>query len=132
MEANWRIVDERVSARKDPAKDQSLMHSFGHTIVVILKGDRRRREEEAGAEVDTLLGLDPPLYQEAWHWLKGWYWTSVDLSPSTARVTLKWITVERVDLHRYVPHPGANIPISVETLPVEDSVPLCRTRLIER
>ena len=25
-----------------------------------LKGDRRQREEEAGAEVETLLRLDPP------------------------------------------------------------------------
>ena len=30
---------------------------------------------------------------------------------------------ERVELYSYVPPPGANIPISVEPFPVDDSVP---------
>ena len=32
--------------------------------------------------------------------------------------------VERVDLYRYVPPPGENIPITVEPLTVDDSVPM--------
>ena len=79
---------------------------MGCTIAEILKGDRRRRIEEAGAEVETLLGLDPPLHREAWHRIKGWYQAAVDRDPPPAWVNLKRITSERVDLYSYVPPLG--------------------------
>ena len=61
-ETTWRSVDDRVSARRDPERDQYLIRRLGHAIVAILKGDWRQRAEEVGEEVDKLLGLDPPLY----------------------------------------------------------------------
>ena len=79
--------------------------------------------EEEGKKVETLLGSDPPLHRESWHLLKGWYWAVVDRAPLPARVTLNRITADRVDLYRYVPPPGANIPIYVDPLPVYDLVP---------
>ena len=96
----WRIIDKRVSAFRDPAKDQSLIQRLGRAIAARLKGDRRRREEEAGAEVETLLESEPTLHQEAWHRLKGWYWAVVVRAPPPALVTLKRITADRVDLYR--------------------------------
>ena len=69
------------------------------------------------------MGADPPLIQEAWHRIKGWYKATVDCSPPPARVTLERITTERVALYSYVPPPGKNIPISVKAFQVEDSVP---------
>ena len=46
----------------------------GHTFFlhrgVSLTADRRQRAEEAGAEVEALVGSDPPLIQEAWHRIK--------------------------------------------------------------
>ena len=122
-EATWRLDEERVSTRRDPAKDQYLSRIFGRAIVASLKGDRRRREEEAVAEVKTLLGSDPPLHREAWHRLKGWYWDAVDRATLSAQVTLEWIMAEQVYLYSYVTPPGENIPIYVESLPVDDSVP---------
>ena len=47
----------------------------------------------------------------------------VDRAPPPARVTLERIAAERVELYSYVPPLGANIPISVEPFPVDDSVP---------
>ena len=73
--------------------------------------------------METLLGSYLPLHQKAWHRLKGWYRAAVDRAPSPDPATLKRIMAERVDLYRYVPPLGANIPIYVEPLPVEDSVP---------
>ena len=70
-----------------------------------------------------LLGSDPPLHQEAWHRIKGWYQAAVDRAPPSAWVTLEWITAEWVDLYTYIPSPGANIPIYVEPFPLDDSVP---------
>ena len=88
-----------------------------------MKGDRRRRSEEEGAEGETLLGLDPPLHREAWHQLKGWYRDAVNCALPSARVTLEQITAEREDLYSYVLPLGANIPIYVEPFPVDDLVP---------
>ena len=71
-----------------------------------------------------LLGSDTPLHREAWHRLKGWYLAAVDRAPPHAQVILKWIMTERVELYSYVPPLGENIPISVEPLPVDESVPM--------
>ena len=73
--------------------------------------------------METLLGSDPPIHRESWYQLKGWYWAAVDRAPPPSRVTLKRITTERVDLYSYVLPLGANIPISVEPLLVDESVP---------
>ena len=55
--------------------------------------------------------------------MKGWYRAEVDRALPTARVTLDRITAERVDLYSYVPPLGENIPLSVETFPLDESVP---------
>ena len=122
-EATWRLVDERVYARQDPAKDQSLIRRLGRAVAEILKSYRQHRAEKAGEEVEALLGLDPPLHREAWKWIKGWYQAAVGRAPPPAWVTLEQITVDRLELYSYVLPPGADIPISVEPLPVDDSVP---------
>ena len=70
-EATVRLDNERVSARQDTEKYHSLIRRIGRAIVSSLKRDRRRRAEEAIAEVETLLGYPPPLHREAWHRLKG-------------------------------------------------------------
>ena len=88
-----------------------------------MREDRKRRAEEAGAEVETLLGSDPPLHREAWHRIKVWYKAAFDHAPPPAWVTLEPIMAERVELYRYVPPPGMKIPISMQPFPVEDSVP---------
>ena len=59
---------------------------------------------------------------EAWQRLKGWYNAAVDHALPPAQATLKRITVERVNLYRYVPSPGTNIPISVKPVPVDDLI----------
>ena len=68
----WRLVDKRVSARRDPAKGQAIKRRMGRAIKASLAVDRRRRADEAEAEVEALVGADPPLIQEAWHRIQGW------------------------------------------------------------
>ena len=82
--------------------------------MVSLRDDKRRREEEAGAEVEVILGSDPPLHQEAWHQIKGWYQDGVKRALPPASVTLQRMTAGRVELYNYVLPPGANIPFFVE------------------
>ena len=67
LETPWTFVDERVFVSQDPARDQSLIQRLGRAIAASLKGDWRQRVEEAGEEVNKLLGSDPPLHQEASH-----------------------------------------------------------------
>ena len=122
MVATWRLVNKRVSAHRDPIRYQFHIQRLGRAINAILKEDRRRRTEEEDNEVDRLLGEDPPFHWEACHRMKGWYLAVVDRTPLPDWVTLERITAERVNLYRHIPHPGENTPISIDILPVEDSV----------
>ena len=49
LETTWILVDKRVSARRDIAKDQALIRRLGRTIRESLRKDRKRRTEKAGA-----------------------------------------------------------------------------------
>ena len=64
LEDTWRIVDERVSARKK-TRDQTQIRRLSRAIAASLKGDKRRRVETAGEEVEALLGAEPPMSREA-------------------------------------------------------------------
>ena len=61
--------------------------------------------------------------REAWQRLKGRYKAAVDRVPPRTRATLEQITAEQVDLYSYMLSPGKNISISVQPVPVDDSVP---------
>ena len=54
---------------------------MGKEIKESLTQDRRRRTEEAGAEVEALMKADPPLIQEVWYRLQGCYKAAVDRAP---------------------------------------------------
>ena len=53
----WKLVDEQVSERRGP-RVRSRLRRLGRAIKASLKGDRRRRVEEAGKVVEALLGED--------------------------------------------------------------------------
>ena len=116
LSTTWRLVDERVSMRRDIAKNQALIRRLGRAIKAILRGNMKYRAEEAGAEAETLLGSDLPLSPESFAPDQG-------VVPP-AWVTLERITEERVELYIYIPSPGTKIPISVQPFPVEDLVPM--------
>ena len=67
------------------------------------------------------MGADPPLIEEAWHKIQGWYKSVVDRAPLPARVMLKRITVESIALYIYVPPP--DIPVNIQPFLVDDPVP---------
>ena len=121
-EDTWRLVNERVSARRG-TRVQARIRRLSRAIAARLKGDIKRRVETAGAEVETLLGADPPNPREAWRRLKGWYKAAANRAPPPARATLEQITAERVNLYSYVPYPGEHIPVTVRPVKVDDSVP---------
>ena len=67
---------------------------LGRSIRASLKGDRKLRVEAAGADVEALLGGDPPNAKEAWRRMKGWYRDAVNRAPPPDRAMLKRITAE--------------------------------------
>ena len=69
--------------------------------------------EDAGKDVEALLGGDPQKSKEAWRRMKGWYRAAVNRVPPPAQATLERITEERVELYSHVPSPGENIPVSL-------------------
>ena len=73
--------------------------------------------------MEALVGADPPLIQEAWYRIQGWYKAAVNRAPPPAQVTLRRITVERVALYSYVLPPGENIPVNIQPYLVDESVP---------
>ena len=79
--------------------------------------------EEEGAAVEALMKADPPLTQEAWHRLQGWYKATADRPPPPARATLKRVTAEREQLYSRVSPPGDAIPVTIDPFRVEDGVP---------
>ena len=89
FEAMWIIVDERVSTRQEPKRDQERIRRMRWAIRATLKTDMRRREETAGEYVEQLLTGDPPLPLESWRRMRGWYRAAVDHTPPPAQVTIK-------------------------------------------
>ena len=65
----------------------------------------RRQAAMEGEDVDILLSGDPPLPQEAYRRIQGWYIAAVDHSSLPSQITLEQITAERVELYRNVPLP---------------------------
>ena len=59
----WRLIDKRVSARPDQRYGTLYRRRLGKAVQASLAADRRRRFEEAGAEVEALVKADPPLIQ---------------------------------------------------------------------
>ena len=66
------MAEERVTVRRKSLA-QTEMRRLGRGIQTSLKGDRRKRVEEAGLAVEALLGEEPPNAKEAWQRMKGWY-----------------------------------------------------------
>ena len=63
-EETWVLVDERVSARQGK-RVKARIRRLSRAIAASLKGDRKRRVEISGEEVEKLLGADPPNPKEA-------------------------------------------------------------------
>ena len=100
----WRLVNERVAIRRDLRYCQADRRRLGKEIGKSLSKDWRRRTEEAGAAVEDLMKADPPLIQEAWHRLQGWYKAAVDRPPPPTRATLKRVTAEQTTMYSRVLH----------------------------
>ena len=94
-EETWRLVDKRVSTRRGTGV-RARIQRLGRAIRASLQGDRKRRVDIAGQEVETLLGEDPPNPKEAWRRLKGCYKSAVNRALPPDQATLERITAERV------------------------------------
>ena len=70
-EETRRLVNERVSARRDPQYGQAFKRQLGRAVKESLVEDRKRRADKAGADVEALVKADPSLIQEAWYRIKG-------------------------------------------------------------
>ena len=103
----WRLVDERLTMRGKP-RARTGMRRLGRAIQASLKGDRRRRVEEAGTAVESMLQEDPPNARGAWQRMKGWYKAAANRGPPPAQATLERITAEQTELYCRVPPPGKN------------------------
>ena len=97
------------------------------------------RVVEAGSTVDSLLTSDPSLIREAWIWMGGWYKDVVGSPSPPSRMAIVTMSVDQVRPYQHVTTPGQLIPVGVQPLLMEESVPedgdvacavcrLCRNR----
>ena len=80
----WRLVDERVSARQEPGRDQQRLRRRGCDILAALKEYRRRWEATTGEDVEILLSGDNPLPRKAWVRMQECYKELADHTPPPA------------------------------------------------
>ena len=73
--------------------------------------------------MEALVKAGPPLIQEAWYRLQGWYKAAVDRAPPPAQAMLRPVTAERVALYSRISPPRENITVTIEPFAVEDGVP---------
>ena len=78
-----RITDKRFLARRG-ARVRARLRRLGRAVRASPKVDRRRRVEDAGKDVEALLGEDPPNAKETWRRMKGWYRAAENRSPLPA------------------------------------------------
>ena len=79
----WRLVDERVSARRG-TRVRARLQRLGRSVRASLKGDRRWEVEDVGKDVEALLVEDPPNAKEVWRRMKGWYKAAANIGPPPA------------------------------------------------
>ena len=74
------------------------------------RAGQTEEDRGGGTEIEAMMKADPPLIQEAWYRLHGWYKVAVDRAPPPARATLKRVTAKRTTLYSRVPPPGRHHP----------------------
>ena len=79
-EETWQLVNERVTMRRKP-QVQTGLRRLRRAIQASMKGDRKRRVEEAGTAIEGMLKEDPPDARGAWRRMKGWYKAAVTRGP---------------------------------------------------
>ena len=82
-EETWRLVDERVTMRRK-TRARTGLRRLGQAIQASMKGDRKRRVEEAGTVVKNMLQEDPPNARGSWRRMKGWYRAAAKRGPPPA------------------------------------------------
>ena len=82
-EETWRLANKRVSAKRGTIV-RARLRRLGRAFRAILKGDRKRRVEDAVKDLEALLGGDLPNAKEAWRRMKGWYRAAVNRGPPPA------------------------------------------------
>ena len=82
----------------------------------------KRRVEDSGHTIESLLTVYPYLIIEAWVDMWGWYRYASNRPPPTASVSLKTLTEENTELYTNVPPPGKIITIEVAPFPEYDNI----------
>ena len=90
------------------------MRHLRHRIKSSLWDYHKNRTEKECDAIESFITLDPTMMQYAWNRMKLWYKDTRKISPPPARLTMESITMERLDIYRWVSYPGNNIPVVVE------------------
>ena len=70
-----------------------------------LQEDWCRRADKSVSAVDSFLASDPHMIREAWIHMWGCYKDSIDLPPPLSRDAIDHMTIEQVEMYRYILFP---------------------------
>ena len=114
-------INARVTARQEGS--QRTVRKLGQRIRVGISTNWKRRAEEVGRTIDSLLAFYPPLVRDSWVRIWGWYRDADDRPPPPAHISLETLTEEFAEPYAHVLPPGRPIPIELAPFPVDDTIP---------
>lgn len=110
-QATWTLIDQRIAIRRAEPFDQAEYRRTSRRIKQSLAADRKKRVEQAGADIEGYLSAPEPDLKAAWGALQAWYRHAGDRPHKPSRQDLEVLTAEREDLYRQRDPPGEPIPV---------------------
>ena len=115
----WRLIDQKAEARR--RQDVEAVDVLKRQVRAAVRGDRRKRAEEAAATAESF--LKEGKIQEAFEAIKGWYKDVTDLPPKPTYHDEAKIRREFEALFSRVEPEGEPIPLHYEGDPINDGPP---------
>ena len=110
-DATWKLVDKRVTLRRQGQLGQVEGRRLRQQINQSLKRNRLARAELAGDNITAESAGGN--VKEAYRHLKGWYRSASETAARPCYLTMTWQTAERVALYQQVSPPGTGIPVNI-------------------
>ena len=117
----WRLVDERITLRRNGAGTQQALRVLTRKVKSAFKADRQRQADAVGETIEKL--LEGGNVKEAYDIAKGWYKKTAARPPTPSRMDLQKVTDERRDLYEHRQSPGEPPPVLIHPFPIQDDVP---------
>lgn len=121
-ENTWRLVDQRAALRRSSGLDRTReLNIITGRIRRSIRQDRKRRTEEAGAEIERCLNTND--VRGAWSLLKRWYNHNSKSKAKPSITDFRETEAVYTALYSAVAPPGDPLPVHYFPVPIPDHIP---------